>query len=710
MSLSRNSNTPSSGGLAVLQMPSRRNLGGNTRRSDSASAGVRMEAARKLCAKTRDPVDGSELTPAEAYAQSDGLLFASGRTQFEYFDSLEKGTELLVQNGRPSKLRLEKTRLWQRNISLRGKSSQQQFVASAALQVGEFAFTVDSSLIEQGFIQTRKATIELQVSNGGKVLMQKVVVLNRRHPREIIHFKIEPENENTVLLAKFACGSAIKPVHIHAALTFLAAPEFVKRAAKARHRSRSLIKPQEYMVEILKGPSGMGMSLCWNQNLRCALVSSVERDGPADLRGMIAIGDHVKSIQGIRVENIPFEEQLQMIRDVPKYLVLVLREGSPRTCASRSSDNLLSDEDNYNIIIGNDSSTSLSSLDISGNNDYNNQSEAMEPRLSDALEDYPEDDLELDQAEDSLMTRNSEQSLSPTSSPCCNRVKKGRSSTACSTSSAVTEGSTESSSKDSLYEGSLDEPVVTSSSSFISSGKERVCSVCMQSDAITPASLSCDHGHILCGDCIEGFVQFASSVGNEDQLGKDRMSIKCVYPECTAPPISAHELAPHIPSETFHALLRAGLRSHEQTVLHDERERQHLKDTAIQKHVNYVADEILTLKCPRNGHPFVDFDGCLALTCTRCKPRCNFCAWCLADCGAISHSHVMRCPASLKPGSFFAPLQDVHKAHAKRAQNLFVEYWRDHVTQEPKHVREAVLDQIKATHGETLGPVLPEKA
>ncbi len=56
----------------------------------------------------------------------------------------------------------------------------------------------------------------------------------------------------------------------------------------------------------------------------------------------------------------------------------------------------------------------------------------------------------------------------------------------------------------------------------------------------------------------------------------------------------------------------------------------------------HVADRLLTLACPRCSAAFVDFTGCFALTCHRC--RCGFCAWCLADCGTDAHQHVPRCP------------------------------------------------------------------
>jgi hypothetical protein len=53
---------------------------------------------------------------------------------------------------------------------------------------------------------------------------------------------------------------------------------------------------------------------------------------------------------------------------------------------------------------------------------------------------------------------------------------------------------------------------------------------------------------------------------------------------------------------------------------------------------NRVVEEILTLHCPRCAQAFFDFEGCFALKCSKCP--CNFCGWCLEDCGKDAHPHV----------------------------------------------------------------------
>jgi hypothetical protein len=65
------------------------------------------------------------------------------------------------------------------------------------------------------------------------------------------------------------------------------------------------------------------------------------------------------------------------------------------------------------------------------------------------------------------------------------------------------------------------------------------------------------------------------------------------------------------------------------------------EDLQVDEMRRHVVDRLLTLACPRCSAAFLDFNGCFALTCHRC--RCGFCAWCLADCGADAHQHVPSC-------------------------------------------------------------------
>merc|ERR1712159_569128 len=91
------------------------------------------------------------------------------------------------------------------------------------------------------------------------------------------------------------------------------------------------------------------------------------------------------------------------------------------------------------------------------------------------------------------------------------------------------------------------------------------------------------------------------------------------------------------------------------------------------KHCDHIRENILTLKCPRCGAAFVDFEGCMALNCAICGV--GFCGWCLADCGRDAHEHVARCTA--KPHSadrYYATEAEYEAAWRGRRQTLFDRY------------------------------------
>ena len=48
-----------------------------------------------------------------------------------------------------------------------------------------------------------------------------------------------------------------------------------------------------------------------------------------------------------------------------------------------------------------------------------------------------------------------------------------------------------------------------------------------------------------------------------------------------------------------------------------------------QKHRAHVVEKILTLACPRCGQAFLDYNGCVALTCSRAGCGAGFCGFCL---------------------------------------------------------------------------------
>ena len=104
------------------------------------------------------------------------------------------------------------------------------------------------------------------------------------------------------------------------------------------------------------------------------------------------------------------------------------------------------------------------------------------------------------------------------------------------------------------------------------------------------------------------------------------------------------------------------------------------REGKIRIHVDHVIDNILTLKCPRCKKAFVDFSGCFALKCYQNEQdknqcSCQFCAYCLKDCGSDAHSHVRdECPFSLNPGNYFGKEEDFLTAQYLRKNRELRKY------------------------------------
>mmetsp|Transcript_75679 Transcript_75679/g.204365 ORF Transcript_75679/g.204365 Transcript_75679/m.204365 type:complete len:99 (+) Transcript_75679:595-891(+) len=92
------------------------------------------------------------------------------------------------------------------------------------------------------------------------------------------------------------------------------------------------------------------------------------------------------------------------------------------------------------------------------------------------------------------------------------------------------------------------------------------------------------------------------------------------------------------------------------------------------------------LRCPRCSAAFVDFDGCLALTCYRCRGA--FCGLCLMDCGADAHQHVQSCNSH---HGYFMTALDWEAFQKKRRLKALKAYLDTDV---PQNLREKVRDRV----------------
>eukprot|EP00041_Stephanoeca_diplocostata_P031446 m.979467 g.979467 ORF g.979467 m.979467 type:complete len:431 (-) comp23961_c0_seq53:2783-4075(-) len=156
----------------------------------------------------------------------------------------------------------------------------------------------------------------------------------------------------------------------------------------------------------------------------------------------------------------------------------------------------------------------------------------------------------------------------------------------------------------------------------------------------------CTTGHFTCSECFVGYVKAAEEQGAIARSADDAGNVTC--PECSEK-FTLQYVAQHTPpaSEIFRAMHNLG-----------------------------IVEKILTLRCPRCSTAFVDFDGCLALTCCKNTCRCGFCAWCLVDCGDDAHAHVPRCPERPPGDNLFGRKKDFDEHHRKRKARALQTYMK----------------------------------
>jgi hypothetical protein len=152
--------------------------------------------------------------------------------------------------------------------------------------------------------------------------------------------------------------------------------------------------------------------------------------------------------------------------------------------------------------------------------------------------------------------------------------------------------------------------------------------------------------------------------------------------------VAIQEVAEHVPADVYEAYVsardrkRAEAQAAEHTKQMDQLQARLDKALGCQVRPvrSLIIEQVLTAKCPKCRAAFLDFDGCMALTCSRCQ--CAFCAICLEHCGSDAHGHVAQCRFNTR-GEVFASkpeIEDMQKTwriHKIKevCTSTYAEYW-----------------------------------
>eukprot|EP00668_Euglena_longa_P034724 GGOE01044581.1.p1 GENE.GGOE01044581.1~~GGOE01044581.1.p1 ORF type:complete len:834 (+),score=202.73 GGOE01044581.1:363-2504(+) len=209
--------------------------------------------------------------------------------------------------------------------------------------------------------------------------------------------------------------------------------------------------------------------------------------------------------------------------------------------------------------------------------------------------------------------------------------------------------------------------------------------------------------HFVCDGCLAEYIQ-AFLQKELRLLRATEGRIGC--PQCMekGTPYTDQQLAQHVTNDVFGSFLRLRRQLLEQQLaeafdqqLHTavEAERAHLlrldeQQRRVRQARQHIAENVLNLRCPRCHQVFVDFNGCCALSCSRCP--CGFCAWCGQDCGTDAHEHVPQCVEKPDGVNCMFPDVGVWDEHQRQRRQRQVQAYLDTLEVETK---QAVVQELR---------------
>jgi len=243
--------------------------------------------------------------------------------------------------------------------------------------------------------------------------------------------------------------------------------------------------------------------------------------------------------------------------------------------------------------------------------------------------------------------------------------------------------------------------------------QRRACCICLEDGIRLEEGLECGRAdgqpHFVCSRCLEQHVGAVASAELRLRQANEGRAC-CPGRPCDSAPYLDADLAKRVSARAFCrytearvALLEqrraAELEGEMQARLGAELQRLGALDEQqrrVRDARHRIAEEVLTLKCPRCGQAFLDFAGCFALQCPRCA--CGFCAWCGADGGGSdAHEHVRTC-GQKPPGAdvFFGTFKQFEAAQRRRRLRLL----RAFLPTLDAQTRDAVLQEMRRDLGD----------
>jgi len=147
----------------------------------------------------------------------------------------------------------------------------------------------------------------------------------------------------------------------------------------------------------------------------------------------------------------------------------------------------------------------------------------------------------------------------------------------------------------------------------------------------------------------------------------------------------------------------------EQRLIERLKKEEEERKSALDKKVEYIIENVFTLKCPKCTNSFDNFTGCFCLRCCYCET--NFCAWCIkyySDNSETAHKHLLQCEKSMVNDSYYGNMDQFNKSNMDRIKVHLNELRDDPLFNDLIEKIKPQLEQYKLVYDETVREIVDE--
>ncbi len=221
----------------------------------------------------------------------------------------------------------------------------------------------------------------------------------------------------------------------------------------------------------------------------------------------------------------------------------------------------------------------------------------------------------------------------------------------------------------------------------------------------------CENGHFYCSSSEDSNGEcFAMLAKSQFLYLSSRADHSLLCPECDTP-YGNKDVASNLPTEVFDEYQKAIVdakmtqKTNEMNARFNERVQARVAEVLqkygnaesrllmeAKKFANDARDSILNLRCPHCQAVYVDFSGCMAIQCGRCKG--NFCAYCHQKTSTSrgAHEHVRQCLMNVTDdGSYYATPEQIHDAQRRYRTWEIKKFLQKH----KKDLQNAIVIELK---------------